>query len=78
VSANASQTVSVCVGVIGDTNVTAVVVASSCTASGPAIDCVLLRCRPQREFLRRDAMGIPQREEEPPKAVIALTLPAAV
>jgi hypothetical protein len=68
VSANVSPTASVCVAVIGNINA----ITKYWTQFGITNDCQLLPFRRQREFPRRDAVRIPQREEETPQAIVAL------
>jgi hypothetical protein len=70
-------TVCVLVAVIANTNVTEPA-AKYCTACEIAIDCDLLRFRLQREFPRRDAVRMPQCEEEASRTVVALVLPVPI
>jgi hypothetical protein len=67
-SPNVGETVSVCVAVIANRNVTGI--AKLCTVDGIAIDCGLLLFLRQREFPRRNAVWIPEREEETPQVIV--------
>jgi hypothetical protein len=71
-----SVTESVLVAVIQHNNVIA---AKTWSLSEVAVDCLALLVRLQREFPRRNAVRIPQREEETPQAIISLptTVPHA-
>jgi hypothetical protein len=73
-SANVSETISVCLAVTGNINVTITKVDTVCAI---ATDSILLLFCPQREFSRQDAVRIPQREQKTPQAVVALP-PAVV